>query len=270
MNNLYITDELLHDSLSWISSNISKIHSDAPEWSIVFCAYDEEKYLLPTLEALWKLTTDVAIEIIVVNNASNDRTKEILESSWVILINEKTKWISYARQSALDAAQWEIILQTDADTKVPINWIDSHVRHYKDSNIIWVKGGITFEDVHYLYYLYKWWIIGFHFFLNMINHQKVKYAWWANMSYRKESALSVWGFQPWTNLGEDILLFRKMANIGEIFVDNSWENKVITSWRRYDTPSKVISIIVDRILNMTSIINSWMWVSEWSTFKDIR
>lgn len=263
------SDEELQDKCTWISCEIKKLQSNNPVWSIIFCAYNEENYLLPTLESFTKLQTNLPIEIIAVNNASTDRTKEILEQSWIIVVNEKRKWISYARNTWLFNAKWEIIFQTDADTKIPSTWIDSHYKHFINSDIWWVSWEIKYEDVCTLYYLYRFWAISYHIFLDLI------WKWplcrgWANLSYKKDIACSIWWFTEWCDYWEDILLFNKLSKVSKIKKDKSKEITTITSWRRYLKSSQVIKQIKDKISEINERISSAHTMPLNKTFDDAR
>ena len=109
-------DEWYQDECDKLKPKIESLQSDNPLWSIVICAYNEEKYLLPTLNSISNIITDLPIEILVVNNCSTDRTRKILSQSGVKVVDENKKGISYARNCWLENAVWKIIFQTDADT----------------------------------------------------------------------------------------------------------------------------------------------------------
>ena len=70
--------------------------------SFVVPAYNEETYLPACLESILAQTRelDEAVEIIVVNNASTDRTREVaLKFSGVRVVDEPRKGLTYARQA---------------------------------------------------------------------------------------------------------------------------------------------------------------------------
>ncbi|GAC47275.1 putative glycosyltransferase [Gordonia aichiensis NBRC 108223] len=75
-------------------------------------------------------------EIIVVNNASTDRTADVVSEyiaeygDRVRLINEPTKGVVAARRCGFDAASSDIIAKTDADTLVSSTWAESIVRFF--------------------------------------------------------------------------------------------------------------------------------------------
>jgi glycosyltransferase involved in cell wall biosynthesis len=60
---------------------MTSIISEKPKVSVVLPAYNEEMYLPLMLWTLSKLKTPLPIEIIGVNNASTDRTGEIITES---------------------------------------------------------------------------------------------------------------------------------------------------------------------------------------------
>ncbi|MCK9272212.1 glycosyltransferase family 2 protein [Candidatus Gracilibacteria bacterium] len=264
-----ISDEVLQDKCTGISCKIKKIQNENPIGSVVFCAYNEENYLLPTLDSFTKIQTNLPIEIIAVNNNSTDRTKEILEQSGIKVINENKKGISYARNTGLNEARGEIIFQTDADTKIPSTWIDSHYQHYFNNDIGGVSGGIKYEDVCILYYLYRFGAIGYHVFLDLIGKGPLCRGG-ANLSYRKDVASSVGGFTPGCDYGEDILLFDKLSKVSKVKSDKSKKITTITSGRRYKNSSQVIKQIKDKIFSISERISSNEVIPINKTFKDAR
>lgn len=61
-------------------SQLSHLQYDSPEVSVVIPAYNEEKYLTRTLEALAHNAPNIPTEVIVVDNASTDDTSKIAKS----------------------------------------------------------------------------------------------------------------------------------------------------------------------------------------------
>ena len=95
--------------------------------SFVVPAYNEEAYLAACLDSILAQThaLDIPAEIIVVNNASTDRTREIaLDYSGVTLVDEPRKGLTFARQAGLDASTGELIANIDADSRLPDGWLE--------------------------------------------------------------------------------------------------------------------------------------------------
>jgi len=82
-----------------------------------------------------------AFEIIVVNDASTDNTKTILDdyktNRQIHLLNHsKNRALAAARNSGIRAANGEIILFIDADITVLPDFISQHVQAYENPNVI--------------------------------------------------------------------------------------------------------------------------------------
>jgi glycosyltransferase involved in cell wall biosynthesis len=106
--------------------------------SLIIPAYNEERYIGPCLEAIaaHRATPEGAaiLEVIVVNNASTDRTAAIAAAfPGVRVVNEPDKGLTKARQRGLIEAVGELVAYTDADTRIPEGWaaraLASFVRH---------------------------------------------------------------------------------------------------------------------------------------------
>lgn len=63
-------------------------------------------------------------EVIVVDNASTDRTADIAARyPGVVVVREDTKGLTHARQAGLNKARGDIIAYMDADTRMPPGWV---------------------------------------------------------------------------------------------------------------------------------------------------
>lgn len=83
--------------------------------SVVYATYNEEKNLARSLESI----QDLADEIIVVDGSSTDRTREIAQEYKAKVIKTTNKPIFHInKQMAMDAAQYDWVLQMDADEVV--------------------------------------------------------------------------------------------------------------------------------------------------------
>lgn len=98
--------------------------------SVIICCYNSANRLPETLKhlALQDIPKNIQWEIIVVDNASTDNTKEIAESEWshyfqadikLSVIDEKEPGLSYARSTGIKHSQFEYIIFCDDD-----NWLN--------------------------------------------------------------------------------------------------------------------------------------------------
>ncbi len=110
---------------------ISAMQSDAPLVSIVVIAYNEATRLPACLWSLSDLKTDYPLEIIGVNNNSNDETEMVYEAFGVRYINEPNQSPGYARQCGLTNSRGKYHFFIDADTMYPPRYVDLMMEHLK-------------------------------------------------------------------------------------------------------------------------------------------
>jgi glycosyltransferase involved in cell wall biosynthesis len=102
--------------------------------SFVVPAYNEEAYLPACLESILsqincqpdgQSAPDTGnCEIIVVNNASTDRTREVaLRYPGVIVVDEPRKGLTFARQAGFAASTGALIANVDADSRLTPGWV---------------------------------------------------------------------------------------------------------------------------------------------------
>lgn len=103
--------------------------------SVIIPAHNEETAITQCLEALAKQTVQEPFQVIVVDNASTDHTREAAEKMKgtlsVRVIDEPVKGRGAARATGFAAATGEILFSTDADTIVPPQWISSFLDYFE-------------------------------------------------------------------------------------------------------------------------------------------
>lgn len=117
-------DEIPIDILSNIKNNLSKIQSDDPLVSIVVIAYNEECRLAACLWSLSEFQTSYPIEIIGVNNNSQDKTEEVYRKVGLPFYNESRRSPGFARQCGLEHARGKYHFCIDADTFYPPLYVE--------------------------------------------------------------------------------------------------------------------------------------------------
>jgi glycosyltransferase involved in cell wall biosynthesis len=103
--------------------------------SFVVPAYNEEAYLGACLESILNQTRGLEhlTEIIVVNNASTDRTRDIaLGYPGVQVVDELRKGLPYARQAGFLASTGSLIANVDADSRLTPGWVDTVLATFRD------------------------------------------------------------------------------------------------------------------------------------------
>jgi glycosyltransferase involved in cell wall biosynthesis len=84
-------------------------------FSVVLITQNEEKNLPSTLESVMPLVRDGTGEVIVVDSGSSDRTVEIARSYGAKVFVESWKGFAAQKNSAMDKASMDWVLQLDAD-----------------------------------------------------------------------------------------------------------------------------------------------------------
>nr|GFA81966.1 hypothetical protein [Tanacetum cinerariifolium] len=136
--------EVLQGSVAGIRAHLQRLHSSTPDVSIVIPAYNEAENILKTLSSLAATTTQRTVEIIVVNNNSQDETEAISISTGATCITETTQGITPARNAGLRRAAGKYVLNADADTLYPPDWIDRMLEPLHHDHIALVYGTFAF------------------------------------------------------------------------------------------------------------------------------
>lgn len=96
--------------------------------SLIIAAYNEERYIGDCLSAVFQSMQQTGKsfhEIIVVDNASTDKTAEIARTfPGVTVVFESKKGVTNARQCGFVHSTGDIIAVIDADTRMPIGWYE--------------------------------------------------------------------------------------------------------------------------------------------------
>lgn len=114
--------------------------------SLIIPAYNEERYIGACLESVIHQTSPPD-EVIVVENASTDRTAQIAAAFPVRVIREDRKGLIHARNRGFDEAKGDILARTDADAVLPARWIETLRRHFSDPAVDAVTGPVLFRGV---------------------------------------------------------------------------------------------------------------------------
>lgn len=117
--------------------------------SLVIPAYNEEKYIGACLDYAIKNSRGNFFEIIVIDNASSDRTREIAEKYvGVKVVRENIKGLSHARQRGFIEARGDIIAYVDGDTHMPAGWCDTVLNEFKNNQkLVCLSGPYIYYDI---------------------------------------------------------------------------------------------------------------------------
>ncbi len=112
-----------------------------PDYSIVVPAYNEERFLPRTLEALHSAMAAVALsgEIVVVDNNSTDRTADIARRRGATVVLEAVNQISRARNTGARIARGRYLIFVDADSTLSPDLLQSALNRLDGG--AWAGGG---------------------------------------------------------------------------------------------------------------------------------
>jgi len=108
-----------------------------PTLSIVICTANRADALAKALASIAgaRMPAD-AVEVLVVDNASNDHTRAVVEAAQATMpaslryLHEPKRGLGHARNCGLQAARGEIIAHTDDDCLVAEDWIERILAHF--------------------------------------------------------------------------------------------------------------------------------------------
>ncbi|MFB2922512.1 glycosyltransferase family 2 protein [Aerosakkonema funiforme] len=112
-----------------------------PLISAIICTHNRDSYLGAAIDSL--LAQDFGdFEIVVVDNASSDRTRAVVESrSGVKYIYEPVTGLSVARNTGAQAASGQILVYLDDDAVASPHWLSVLYAAYRDNEKLAIAGG---------------------------------------------------------------------------------------------------------------------------------
>jgi glycosyltransferase involved in cell wall biosynthesis len=203
----------------------------------IVCAFNEERLLPAALHSLLAQTR-VPDEIIVVNNASTDGTREAARLvPGVRVIDEPRKGLLWARAAGRTAARGDILFYMDADCRAPLRLMERIERRFLRSRAtVAVTGPYRFYDWDWIGVagarLYDYTLAPLAHFTahHLLGVGAVLYG--GNFAVRAWALEMIGGFDTTIEFhGEDTNLGRRLARIGA--VDLAYDCVVATSARRY-------------------------------------
>lgn len=192
--------------------------------SIVIPAHNEEAWIGGCLNSILAEMNGkhYDMEIIAVNNASADKTGEIIASfPQVKLINEPRKGLVKARRAGYLASTGELIANIDADTRMTPGWLDKVFEEFsKNKKLAALSGPFIYYDlsknarlaVRTFYYL--------GFFVYLINRYILgvgSMLQGGNFVVKRTAIEAIGGFNlEFDFWGEDTDLARRLVKVGGV------------------------------------------------------
>jgi len=182
--------------------------------SLVIPAYNEAAYIGPCLDSAIAHTYGKLHQIIVVDNASTDKTGEIArQRPGVTVIREDRKGTGHARQTGLEHATGDIVVYIDADTQVPEGWIEKIEKAFEDPAVVLLSGPYRYYDIVW----YKRWILNSLWWISApVTSATVGYmALGGNMAMKRTVLQSIGFDRSIAFFGDDTDIARRMHKEGK-------------------------------------------------------
>ena len=119
-----------------IKCQLASLQCIDPLVSIVVSAYNEEKRLTACLWSLSDMKTQYPIEILGVNNNSDDKTEDVFKALGVPYFNESRQSPGYARQCGLQNSKGKYHFYIDADTFYPSHYVNIMMKSLTRKNVV--------------------------------------------------------------------------------------------------------------------------------------
>ena len=206
--------------------------------SFVVPAYNEEAYLPACLESILAQTGELgdAVEIIVVNNASSDRTLQVaMGFKGVRVVDEPRKGLTFARQAGFAASSGELIANVDSDSRLTEGWVQTVLAEFAaEPKLVALSGPFIYYDmspnqrvsvrifyaIAYLVYALNRWVL-----------RAGSMVQGGNFVLRRSALEQIGGFDTSISFyGEDTDIARRMNQVGD--VKFTLELKMFSSARR--------------------------------------
>jgi len=107
--------------------------------SIVIPAYNEENHIAKLVKAIKQSVSQLQYEIILIDNGSTDKTKEIAYKYNVQVFSIPKNTVSFARNMGVKKANSQIIAFLDADIRITKSWgdeIKKKIHHIMNGNVV--------------------------------------------------------------------------------------------------------------------------------------
>jgi glycosyltransferase involved in cell wall biosynthesis len=192
--------------------------------SFVVPAYNEEANLARNLSAILAEIgcCGCAAEVIVVNNASTDRTGEVAAGfAGVIVVDEPVKGLVQARRAGFVRASGELIANIDADTIITPGWLSRVLREFdKHPGMAALSGPYIYYDVPRATRaaVRAFYVMGYGFYvLNRFVLRVGSLLQGGNFVVRRTAMEAIGGYNArFSFYGEDTDLARRLNAVGDV------------------------------------------------------
>ena len=242
--------------------------------SFVVPAYNEEAYLPACLESILAQTGELgdAVEIIVVNNASSDRTLQVaMGFKGVRVVDEPRKGLTFARQAGFAASTGELIANVDSDSRLTPGWVQTVLKEFaSEPKLVALSGPFIYYDmspsqrfsvqifylIAYLVYAVNRWVL-----------RAGSMVQGGNFVLRRTALEKIGGFNTAIAFyGEDTDIARRMNQVGK--VKFTFKLKMLSSARRLKKEGTLRIALRYTINYFWTIFGKTPYTKEYTDIRD--
>ncbi len=196
--------------------------------SFIVPAYNEERLLDRTLTAIQAAARDLSTpyELIVVDDASTDRTAAVAEAAGARVVRGEWRQISRVRNAGARASTGDILIFVDADTVAPASVVRATISAIESGA---VGGGACVMPEGRL----PWWV-PFAFRTFNFAMRRCGWAYGCYLFCTRPAFLATGGFDEGLFATEEIAFSRALGRIGRVTI---LRDIVVTSGRKLRTHS---------------------------------
>lgn len=212
-----------------------------PSITFIIPALNEEKLIA---FAIRSIRAEMAgrpneYEILVVDNASTDRTAEVALEQGAHVVHELRRGIVAARQAGYRHAKYELLANIDADNTIPAGWLDRALAALDPATVV-VTGPLVYPEFSLPLQI----LTRVFYFLGRLSHHTLgTMVQGGNFIVRKAALDAVGGYNTEIAFfGEDTDFAVRIAKVGNVkLVPKMWvyssarrfqvEGIVLTTWR---------------------------------------
>ena len=200
--------------------------------SLIIPAYNEEASIGLCLETVIKNSKGKFKEIIVVNNASTDKTAEVASRyPGVTVVYEARKGTGNARQTGFEHSHCDVAAYIDSDSLVPEDWVDKIEKWFaSDPRVVFLSGAYRYHKGGF----YPAWFLDAVWWLSLPAYWAVGYMGnTGNCAIRSSALKEIGGFdRSILFYGDDTDVSRRLHKVGKTIWSMNFYN--YSSPRRFE------------------------------------
>ncbi len=182
--------------------------------TLIICAHNEESVIAETLDVAQKCSRGKFKEIIVVDNASTDKTSGIATAHGARIVFESEKGLPAARQRGFESSHSDYLAYIDADTLITNDWIEKAEMYFAARpDIVSLSGPRRYFGSSF----WRLWILNALWAFAPVTYWLVGYMiLGGNFVVKRDALEKIGGFDKSIKFyGEDTDLARRLSKVGK-------------------------------------------------------